>query len=415
VYNNFVNVVQFSLKNGINVFLVPQPEATSVAVELMVNAGSKHEKVSQEGLAHFFEHMAFKGTEKWPSTQKLARYLDGIGAIYNAYTDKEKTAYWVKTAPRFLDSSLEVISQLLNNSLVDPKEIEIEKGVIIEEMNMYEDQPSDWVEDIFEEQVLGKNRLGRSILGRKEVIKAVTKKDFLEFRCSWYYPQRMSIAVVGKIDDLAKTKEKIISFFDGRKGKEKPEPKVKTKLKKEKIFWHKKDTQQTHFLVGLPTFSIMDDRWPELHTVSAVLGRGMSSRLWEIIREKRGWAYYVYSFCREYSQAGFFTVAAGVKNQVAKNALGLVEEEIEKISKNLKQNEVEKAKKMTIGRLMISMEDPTRITSMLNGNWLLRKEIIRPEDIAKKMEQVAFEKVKRLAKEIFIPSKIRAAVIGPKT
>jgi len=409
-----MNVTQFTLKNGLNVFFVPQPEATSVAVELMVNAGSKHEKISQEGLAHFFEHMAFKGTEKWSSTQKLARYLDGIGAIYNAYTDKEKTAYWVKTAPRFLESSLEVISQLLNHSLIDPKEIEIEKGVIIEEMNMYEDQPSDWVEDHFEEQVLGKNRLGRSILGRKEVIKAVTKKDFLEFRSTWYYPQRMSMVVAGRIDDLEKTKKMIIRLFDGRKGTEKPEPKVETKSKKEKIFWHKKDTQQTHFLIGLPTFSIMDDRWPELHAVSAVLGRGMSSRLWEIIREKRGWAYYVYSFCREYSQAGFFTVAAGVKNEAAKEAISLIEKEIEKIGKDLKPSEVEKAKKMTIGRLMISMEDPTRITSMLNGNWLLRKEIIRPEDIAREMEEVTFEKAKKLAEKLFISSKIRSAVIGPK-
>jgi predicted Zn-dependent peptidase len=158
----------------------------------------------------------------------------------------------------------------------------------------------------------------------------------------------------------------------------------------------------------------MDDRWPELHTVSAVLGRGMSSRLWEIIREKRGWAYYVYSFCREYSQAGFFTVAAGVKNEAAKEAISLVEKEIEKIGKDLKPSEVQKAKKMTIGRLMISMEDPTRITSMLNGNWLLRKEIVRPEDIAREMEKVTFEKAKKLVKKLFIPSKIRAAVIGPK-
>lgn len=409
-----MNVVQFSLKNGINVFLVPQPEATSVAVELMVNAGSMHEKVSQEGLAHFFEHMAFKGTKKWPSTQGLARFLDGIGAIYNAYTGKEKTAYWIKTAPRFLPNNLEVVCQLLNHSLVDPKEIEIEKGVIIEEINMYEDQPSDWVENLFEAHLLGENRLGRSILGRKEVIKAVGKKDFLEFKKSWYTPERISIAVVGKIANPGKTKKMIVDFFDGRKKKAKPEPKVKTKSKKQKVFWQKKDTRQTHFLVGLPTFSTADDRWPELYLVNAVLGGGMSSRLWRTIREKRGLAYYVFSYCREYSQAGFFAVAAGVKNEAAKEALKLVEKEIETISSDLKPAEVEKAKKMTIGRLMISMEDPTKIASMLNTNWLLKKEIARPEDIAQKLEKVTYEKAKKLTKEIFIPLKVRTAVIGPR-
>lgn len=410
-----MNVTQFQLKNDLNVFLVPQKEATSIAVELMVGVGSKHEKVSQEGLAHFFEHMAFKGTEKWPTAQKLTRFLDGIGAIYNAFTDKERTAYWVKVAPRYFESSLEVISQLLNHSLVKAEEIEVEKGVIIEEMNMYKDQPSDWVGDLFEEHLFGKNRLGRSIIGRKEVIRGITKKDFLEFRKSWYYPQKMSLAVAGKIGDVEKAKRKIAEFFDGKKGTVKNEPQVKTESKKEKVFWKEKDTQQTHFLVGLPTFSITDDRWPELHAVSTVLGRGMSSRLWGIIRDKRGWAYYIYTYCREYSQAGFFAVAAGVKNEVAKEAIGLIEKEVLSIGNNLKKSEVEKAKRMTIGRLMISMEDPSSITTMLNSNWLLRSEIIRPEDIAKKVEKVTFEKSVDIAKKIFIPSKVRIAAIGPKS
>ncbi len=409
-----MNVAQFKLKNGLNVILVPQPEATSVAIELMVKVGSKHEKVSQEGLAHFFEHMVFKGTEKWPTSQKLTRFLDGIGAIYNAFTSKERTAYWVKVAPRYFNSGLEVVSQLLNHSLVKAEEIEVEKGVIIEEMNMYEDQPSDWVEDLFEQQLLGKNRLGRSTLGRKEVIRGVSRKDFLEFRKGWYHPQRMSLAVVGKTGDIERVKERIAKLFDGRKGVEKNEPQVKVKSKKEKIFWQGKNTQQTHFLVGLPTFSIADNRWPELHVVNGVLGRGMSSRLWRVVREKRGWAYYVYSYCREYSQAGFLAIAAGVKNEVAKEAIGLVEKEISKISKDLKKNEVEKTRRMIIGRIMISMEDPAEITTILNTNWLLRKEIIRPEDVAKKIEKVTFEKAKNIASQIFVPSKVRIAAIGPK-
>ncbi len=408
-----MKITQFTLKNGLNVFLVPQKEASSVAVELVIRAGSKHEKKGNYGLAHFLEHMAFKGTEKWPSAKKLAKALDQIGAVYNASTGKGRTAYWIRVAPQHLKLVLEVISQMLTRALLKQEEIGIERGVIIEELNMYEDRPMDKVGDLFEEQLFGNNPLGRPIIGKKEDILSVKAKDFISFKKEWYRAPQMSLAIVGAILDLTKTKEAVKRYYSRIRGGKKEKVLITPQPKKEEIFWKKQKTEQTHFILGLPSVTVTDERkWP-LGVLVAILGVGMSSRLWESIREKRGWAYYVYSFQGYNLSSGYLGAVAGVKNEVAKQAIDLVKKEFIKIKKNLKKEEFNRANSMLDGRFLISIESPLKIAGMLNNGWLTQGKVITPEYVLKKGREITFAQVKKTAQEFIDLKNLRGAVIGP--
>jgi len=408
-----MKINQFSLDNGLNVFIVPQKEATSVTVELMVRAGSQDEKKGTLGLAHFLEHMAFKGTQKWPSARKLAKILDQSGAVYNASTSKGVTTYWLKVAPEHLSLALEVITQMLNYALLEQKEIDIERGVIIEEMNMYQDQPRDQVGDFLENQLLGDNPLGRSIIGEKKDLLRVGRSDFVDFKKSWYLGSRMSLSVVGAIAEIQKVKKQIKKGFEGVNKGESEYLAIKGNPKKETLYWKKKKTEQTHFELGFLTVPTTSEKKWAGRVLSAVLGGGMSSRYWEIIREKRGWAYYVGAFQGLYSSTGYLAVKAGVKNEVAKQAMSLMKNELTKIKKDLKQEEVKRAKSMLSGRFLIAIEDAATVAHLLNRGWLFESKVNTPEKMLKKSKAVTHSQVKDFANEFINLKNLRGAVIGP--
>lgn len=410
----FMKIRQFFLDNGLNVFLTPKKEASSVAIELAVRAGSKNENKGEEGLAHFLEHMAFKGTQRWPTAQKLAEVLDNIGAVYNASTSKELTRYWIKIQPGHWQLALEVLSQLLNHPLLSQEEIEVERGVIIEEMHMYEDKPMDKVDDLFEEQILGKNPLGKPVIGKKSTIEKLSRKDFVRFRQRWYKGGRMSLAIVGAIRGGGKIQEQIKRLFGETPAGKAIDPKINPKPSSSKIHYSHQDTQQTHFVLGIPTVGREDEKKWAGKVLAAVLGRGFSSRLWRKIREERGWAYYIYAFQTEYTLAGFLAVKAGVKNQKAKEAFSLVKGELEKIKKDLAKEEVERAKTMLKGRFLIAIEDPAEVASLLNEKWLLEEKVITPKQVVESVEEVEWVDVLDFANQFLDLENLRGAVIGPK-
>jgi len=410
-----MKLTQFKLANGLNVFLAPLKDAPSVAVSLMIRAGSAQESVGQEGLAHFLEHMAFKGTEKWPRAIQITKLLDSVGAFYNAGTYKEKTRFWVKLAPKHLNLSLEVIAQLLNYPLFKKEEIEKEKQVIAEEFNMYEDQPIDWVDDLFETQLLGNNPLGKPILGDRKVVAGLKRPDFINFRHRWYRAGEMSLAVVGAVGDLEKVKSKIKRLFGPTRPGKTRKIKVAVSPAKETIFCRNKKTQQTHISLGLPLVAIASPKtWPA-SVATAVLGGGMSSRLCQTIREKRSLAYYVYGYSRFYSQAGFLGIKAGVRNEIAPQAIELIRKELIKMTKDLKKEEVARAKQMISGHFTISMENPAALAYLLNTGWLFEDKVYLPQNIVKAYQRVTYNQVKSLVEKYFDLKKLRGAVIGPGT
>ena len=409
-----MQVEKFTLDNGLTVLLLPLPHATSTAVELAVRAGSIQESNKIAGLAHFLEHMAFKGTKKWPSARELSEAMDKVGALYNAYTGKENTAYWLKTAPEFTDVSLEVLSQMWLHALIKKEELEIERGVILEEYNMYLDQPRDHVDDLFEEHIFGDNNLGRSIIGKVKSIKSITLNDFMDFREKWYKPNNMVLVVVGKIKNKKELTKKVKKLFGKARGQAPQLPQVKPVAQGKRLEWKTQKTQQSHFILGVPTVAYGDeDKFP-LKVLSVILGGSMSSRLWREIRERRGLAYYVTCYQQSYPNGGYLAVKSGVNNDQIKKAMDLSVKELLKVTKDLTSEEVEIAKQVIRGRLLISFEDSYKLADLLSSHWLFSGKAINPLKIIKKYERITKKDIDKMTRKYLSKESIVASVIGPK-
>jgi predicted Zn-dependent peptidase len=409
-----MQVEKFTLDNGLTVLLLPLPHATSTAVELAVRAGSIQESNKIAGLAHFLEHMAFKGTEKWPSARELSEAMDRVGALYNAYTGKENTAYWLKTAPEFVDVSLEVLSQMWLHALIKKEELEIERGVILEEYNMYLDQPRDHVDDLFEQHIFGDNNLGRSIIGEVESIKSITLSDFMGFREKWYKPNNMVLVVAGKIKNKKELTKKVKKLFGKARGQAPRLPQIKPLAQGKQIEWKTQKTQQSHFVLGVPTVAYGDEEKFPPKVLSVVLGGSMSSRLWREIRERRGLAYYVACYQQSYPNGGYLAVKSGVNNNQIKKAMDLSVKELLKVTKDLTGEEVEIAKQVIRGRFLISFEDSYKLADLLSSHWLFTGKAINPLKIIKKYERITKKDVDRMTEKYLSKKSIVASVIGPK-
>lgn len=409
-----MQVDKFTLDNGLTVLLLPLPHATSTAVELAVRAGSIQEGNKIAGLAHFLEHMAFKGTEKWPSARELSEVMDRVGALYNAYTGKENTAYWLKTAPEFVDVSLEVLSQMWLHALIKKEELEIERGVILEEYNMYLDQPRDHVDDLFEEHVFGDNNLGRSIIGKVESIKSITLNDFLGFREKWYKPNNMVLVVAGKINNKKELIKKVKKLFGQARGQAPQPPQVSPAAQGDQVEWKTQKTQQSHFVLGVPTVAYSQEEKFPLKVLSVILGGSMSSRLWREIRERRGLAYYISCYQQSYPSGGYLAVKSGVNNSQIKKALDLSIEELLKVKKDLSSQEVEIAKQVARGRLLISFEDSHKLADLLSSHWLFTGKTLDPMQIINKYEKITKKDIEKVSEKYLSKDNILASVIGPK-
>ena len=403
---------QWQLANGLNVFFLPQPAATSVAIELMVRAGSKHEKKTEAGLAHFIEHMVFRGTKKWPRYQQLSRLIDGLGGISNAYTDKENTAFWLKLPPRHLAKGLEVISQLVAQPLFKAADIDQERGVIVEELRMYKDRPMDEVDDLFERQVFGNNGLGRPIIGYEKTIGGFRAADFHRFHSHWYRAGQASLAIVGAAVNEKRLRGWVERHFSGLPPGRQPDPQVRPKPAPAHFYWQEKDSQQSHLFMGMPTVNRRCRRKWAGKVLATVLGGGFSSRLNREIRQKRGWAYYVLAAQHEYSPGGYLAVKAGIRRDKVDQALAIIEKELLKAGDTLKKSEVERAKSMLEGRLLISMENPANLAALLNKGWLFGEKVELPEKIVAAVRKVDLPAVSKFARRYLRLEKLRRAVIG---
>ncbi len=399
------------LDNGLKVVFV-QMDLTSVVVNLYVGAGGKYEKENEHGLAHFFEHMAFKGTEKRPDPLIMAKELDKIGAVYNASTGKDRISYWIKNTSKHLDLMFDFISDIVFNARLAEEEIDCERGVILEEINMYEDMPKAKVSDLFRELVLGTNLLGRSGLGTKDSIRSLQRSDFLNFKKRLFSPENMVLAVAGnsEVEDVFGLAEKWLGDYQPFPAEVKD---VDWQSKSEKVFIDQRDTEQTHLILGRPVFGLKDERrWP-MAVLKNVLGTGMSSRLWNEIREKRGWAYYVYASTGYYIEGGLFGVGAGIRNEKAQEAVEVIKKELVEISDSITEEEFNDAKEGIRGRTLLSVESSENMTDWMAGSWLREGRVRTVQETLDKIAGVKLDEVKSLADEMFGPDNLYLAAIGP--
>jgi len=405
---------QYKLENGLNVVVVPIGEVESATTLIMVGAGSRYEAPENNGISHFLEHMAFKGTKKRPTAIEIATLVDGIGAESNAFTGKEYTGYYIKSAATKIELALDILSDMLGNLLLDSQEIEKERGVILEEINLYEDTPSRKIGDIFEELLYGDNPMGWDIAGTKENIRRITREEFIDYMKKHYSADNMTLVVAGKLDiDGIKTKiEKYFSDFTSFPVSI-PQPVLENQEKSAVSIKHKK-TDQAHFALGMRTVGLPEekDRFP-LEILSSILGGGTSSRLFHEVRERRGLAYSVRTMVDSYVDCGYLATFAGVDPKKIMEAIQVVVDEYEKIKKvgEITEEELTKAKEYSKGHFVLDLEDTRSVAVFYASALLLEKKMDNPADVIAKIEAVTLEDINRVIKKYFsLP--LNLAIIG---
>jgi len=403
-----------TLSNGLRVLTAPLDHAKSVACYIMLAAGSRYENASNRGIAHFAEHMFFKGTERRPTARDLSMEVDMIGGEFNAFTSKEYTGYYIRCAGEKRDTALDVLVDMLRNSKFDAEELEREKGVIIEEMNMYVDTPRDYVSSLYEELLFGSNPLGWETLGTKDTIKSATRETFLDYIDTWYTPSRMVVGVAGMVgDDLLPTLEGLLGNVAGNDAGS-PVPAVVERATKPKVRLIRKDSDQANVCLGVPSYPVSHPDRYALQLLGTVLGTGMSSRLFLEVRERRGLAYYVYALNSPFTDTGTLYSQAGVDLHRAEEAVEVIATEFRKLANEpVPTEELEKARALAKGRFVLQTESPNGL--ILFG---LRREVLEgaaaePEAVLAGLDAVTAEDLQRVAQDVIGTQAMRAAVIGP--
>lgn len=403
-----------TLENGLRLIAVPMPRVKSATVIVGVGAGSRYETKQVNGLFHFIEHMAFKGTKRRPSTLEIASEIDGVGGSFNAFTGKEFTGYYVKLAVKHLELAFDILSDMISNSLFKPEEIEREKGVIIEEINMRKDTPSTQVAEAFIRLLYGNNSMGWDIAGEKKTVKSIGRQNFLDYLRQLYFAPNMVVVVAGGVKS-EEVKELARQYFVSLRkvGKKVTKP-IKIKQLKPRLDLIYKKTNQAHFCFGVPGYGLFHQNRFPLGVLSALLGGGMSSRLFLEIRERRGLAYYVSSDVDYFTDSGFLVTRAGVKIKQAQEAIKIVLDELEKLkTEPVKAKELKRAKEMLKGNLILSLEDSKNVAGRYAAQMILEKKIRTPEQALKLIDKVTSVDIQRVAKDVFRPEKLNLAIVGP--
>jgi len=411
---NYFNHQFHTFDSGLRLITIPMEGTRTVTVLVLVGTGSKYETKNINGISHFLEHMMFKGTEKRPGALDISRQLDIIGAEYNAFTSKEYTGYYAKASSDKLDTVMDVIFDIFLNSKLDAKEIAMEKGVIAEEINMYRDTPSRYVSDLFEQLLYGDQPAGWDVAGEKEIIQKLERDDFVQYFNSHYVAGDTGVAVAGNINP-EKIKEKTAEYFKNvRNGTKVSKLPVNEQQSEPATLIHWKETDQSHFNLGVRSYHMFDDRKYPLSILSTILGGGMSSRLFQEVREKRGLAYYIGSSSDEYTDTGFFMVRAGVDKNRTMDAIKVVIEELAKARDGgVSAKELQDAKDHINGGMALFLEHSDNVASAYASPILFENKVLTIEDKLAKINAVTLEDIGGVAKDIIKNDRLNLALIGP--
>lgn len=403
------------LANGVRVLQIPIPGTESVTAMILCKTGSRNETVEQGGISHVLEHMVFKGTAKYPTPMAIAEAVDSIGAEQNAFTSKEYTGYYITSAAKHLGLTLDIQSQMLTTPLLPQVDLEREREVIVEEINMYEDQPMAMALEMFENLMYDGSSMGRLIIGTKETVRATTSEDLREYMTKWYRGGNMLVVIAGKLGESPSSLSSLIEQKFGMIGSgliDKYE--TEAKYGKPANLHFKKKTEQAHFVMGVPGLSINDPRRYALQMGQIVLGGGMSSRLFNEIREKRGLAYYVRAVLDSNYDCGYLAVRAGVTLSKLGEAMGVVREEMLKLAETITEAELAKAKEYVLGHMPLSLEGSMDVAQFYGMRALIMDEIRHPAEVKAEVEKLTLKDVKQVLEEVIKEKLIRSVVLGPK-
>jgi predicted Zn-dependent peptidase len=403
-----------TLPNGLRLLTADIPTSQSVACFVMLAAGSRYETRETNGIAHFAEHMFFKGTERRPTARDIGTEIDGIGGEFNAFTGKEYTGYYVRCAAEHRRLALDVLIDMLRHSKFEPEEIDREKGVIVEEMNMYFDTPRDYIGGVYDSLLYDDQPLGWDIIGRKETVRAATRETFTDYIDRWYKPERMVVGFGGKIDGEVRA-EVIELLGDLEQVETGAAPPVQlSENGGPRVKLHTKDSDQAHLTLGVRSYPLVHPDRYAVQVLATVLGTGMSSRLFTEVRERRGLAYYVFAANHSYTDAGSLYSQAGVDINRVDEAVSTIVAELKRIvDEAVPADELEKAKNVAKGRFVLQLESP-HATIMFG----LRREVLEggaaePEEVLSGIDAVTAEDVQRVAQEVIGSNGLNLALIGP--
>jgi predicted Zn-dependent peptidase len=402
---------KFLLSNGVRVLIEEIPHVRSASVGFWVDAGTKDESAKNNGISHFIEHMMFKGTSKRTALE-IARSLEDTGGSMNAFTDKENTCYYARVLDDQVPLAIDVLADMLMNSAMDPEELKREKQVVIEEIKMYEDQPDELVQDMFSEAFWGDHPLGRPIVGTQKTVSGTSREDVFDYLDRNYSPDRVIVSIAGNVST-----PRVMEQLEATIGqlKRRGESRVLTEpeaLSNVRIKY--KDIEQVHLCMGTPGIvATHPDRYV-MAIIDSILGGGMSSRLFQEVREKRGLAYSISSYEIMYAKAGVFGVYAGCSPKHADQVVDLVVEELERVkAEGITDEELRRAKDQLRGGMLLSMETPRHRMSRMARNELYFGRLISPDEVIADVERVSLDDIRRVANQVFDTSRMTMTVVGP--
>ncbi|HEU0050438.1 MAG TPA: pitrilysin family protein [Patescibacteria group bacterium] len=406
-----------TLKNGMQAILVPQKGATSMTVMVFVKVGSRYEKSETSGASHFVEHLMFKGTKRRPHSLMITKELDRYGAEFNAYTSKDMTVYFIKMDAAKTDLAIDILHDMLFHSLFNPEEVNRERGVIIEEINMYEDNPRAHVEDLLEEVLFPNNTLSWPIIGPRAVIKKISRDELKTYHDTYYIPSRMTVVVSGKIipgiwNLLQKT---FGSVHEPAKPADAPFLTFEKPAVLARPFTHQqKKTEQINLAIAFHGLPYGHKQMPAMNLLATILGGSMSSRLFMEVRERRGLCYSISASHQPLEDIGAFSIMAGLDKSRIHEAIKVIWQELEKtIKESVKADELRRAKDHLRGRIMLSFEDSANQADWYGKQWMFQKKLLTPEERLRQMEKVTAADIRAIAKQTFRKESMAAAVVGP--
>ncbi|EGO63212.1 M16 family metallopeptidase [Acetonema longum] len=400
------------LSNGIRVISEAMPHLKSVSFGVWVKTGSRNEQDHNHGVSHFIEHLMFKGTES-RSAKDIAETVDAVGGQMNAYTGKEHTCYYMKVLDTHLDLAVEIISDMLRHSKFAPEDIDKERGVVLEEYNMYEDSPDELVHDIHYANVWADHSLGRNILGSVESIHRFSRDMICDYTRNFYVPERMVIAAAGNLQH-----EKLVQLAEKYFGQIKPGRQEKPQIVPPIFLPGKsvqsKDTEQAHICVGSIGVQQSADDLYAVHILNNILGGSMSSRLFQSIREERGLAYSVYSYQTNYSDAGLLTVYAGTRPDNTKQVVDLILQNLAQIKDTgVSAAELAKAREQLKGNLFLGLESSSSRMSRLGTTEVTISKYVTLDEVIEKINKVSLDDIKAVCGKLFTPQTMSCTILGP--
>jgi len=400
------------LDNGLRLIITPMPHTRSVAISFYIGTGSRYETEAQGGISHFIEHLCFKGTEKRPTPRDISSVIEGVGGMLNAGTDKELTVYWCKVAqPHFL-SALDVLTDILLNSKFDPAELEKERHVIIEEINMSLDSPAQRASMLIEDIMWPGHPLGRDIAGKKETVAALSREMMLDYMARQYRPQNTVVAIAGAINKQEAVKAVSKATAAWKKGRPPARFTPYHSRTGKRVLIEKRDTEQAQMYLALPGISMKHPDRFKLDLLNIILGNGMSSRLFTEIRDKLGLAYSIHSYSEHFLDTGAMAISAGVDNKNLKVAIKAILAELARLKERVPDDEIKKAREFFKGRILLRMEDNRSVAGWTGSQEILLEKIQTVDEVIKIVEAITADELQKVALDTLKGEGLKLAAVG---